>query len=40
MQETLQKIDECDLVAVADVDEKHMAVATTLGPDATTTTPR
>ena len=28
---TLQKIDECDLVAVADVDEKHMAVATTLG---------
>ena len=28
---TLQKVDECDLVAVADVDEKYLQTAATLG---------
>jgi predicted dehydrogenase len=28
---TLQKVEECDLVAVADVDDKHAETATTLG---------
>jgi predicted dehydrogenase len=28
---TFQRVDECDLVAIADIDEKHAQTATTLG---------